>query len=457
MKDLSVEKVFLFISLVFGLLYVFILPPFQSVDEASHFYRGYEIISGKLVAQKVNGQVGEYLPSSLDELASKYNFLIRNVDEKISVNYILKSSNIKLNKNELQFINFQNTALYSPVCYLTQIPGMYIAKSLNGSPLLMFYLGRISNLLFFTLIIYFAIKIIPFYKLTTMLLALMPMTLSLAGSLTSDVVVIGFNFLWVAILLKLIFEKKQINNFQIIFLILFSLILVLSKHYFMLIPLIFLLPMKIFQKMYKYFTCVFGVLLISFLGIILWQNIINHLTFDMNSNANSAKQLAFILNNPFSYLVILLKTLVIKTPRIIITMIGVLGWQDTRLDFLTYMLYPVLILLSILSENKTDFRFEKWQIYLISLDIVISTILIFTNMYLMWSQVASPLVYGLSGKYFTPLALPFLLLFYNFTGTLKSNNIKLLIYVFVILILISSDLSIIHRFYSLTPNLYYKI
>jgi len=197
--------------------------------------------------------------------------------------------------------------------------------------------------------------------------------------------------------------------------------------------------------------------LISLLGLIFWQNIINGLSFNLSPNANSLQQLYFILNNPFSYLVVLLKTLIIKTPRIIITMIGVFGWQDTRLDFLTYILYPILIILSIASESKIDFKFEKWQIYLISFDIIFSVFIIFTEVYLMWSEVASPIIYGLNGKYFIPIALPFLLLFY---GRLKLNlpkNIKLLIYLAVILILISSDLSLLHRFYDLTPNLYYKI
>lgn len=456
-KEIPIEKIFLFISLIFGLLYVFILPPFQSVDEAAHFYRSYEIIANKPIAQKINGEVGDYLPSSLQTLVSKYDFLIQRIDEKVSVKYILNSAGIKLNPDEVKFIGFPNTALYSPTCYLTQTPGMYIAKAFNASPLIIFYLGRLSNLLFFTLIIYFAIKIIPFYKLTMMLLALMPMTLSLAGALTSDVVVIGLNFLWIAILLKLIVGKEKVNNLQICFLILLALIIVLSKDYFMLIPLIFLLPKSKFQNLSKYLACIIGVLLVSIIGLFLWQKVINGLNIDLNVNADALKQLNFIIHNPLAYLLVILKTLFVKTPRIIITMIGVLGMQDTRLDFMTYLLYPILIILSIISENKTDFEFKKWQLYLISFDIIISICLIFTSLYLMWSEVASPIIYGLNGKYFTPIMLPFLLLFYGHKKIEPSENIKLLVCLAVILILVSSDLSLIHRFYNLTPNLHYKV
>lgn len=456
LKEIAVEKFFLIVSLIFGFIYVFILPPFQSVDEASHFYRGYGIANGKFLAKKLNGTAGDYLPSSLEKLTSKYTFLIKNIDNKIKPKYIIDSAKIELEKNKTEFINFQNTALYSPVCYLTQVPGMYIGKALNLSPLTISYLGRITNLLFFTLIIYFAIKIIPFYKTTLMLIALMPMTLSLGSALTSDVMVVSFNLLWVAILIKFIFEKEKINNIQICFLIILALILSLLKDYFMLIPLIFLLPKSNFQNLSKYIICVLGVLLISAIGFLFWQNLIDKLSFNMNPSAHSAAQIHFIISHPFSYLMVLLKTFFIKTPRIIITMIGVLGWQDTPLDFLTYMLYPILIILSIISE-KSEFKLHKWQLYLISFDIIISISLIYTTLYLMWSEVGAPLVYGLNGKYFIPLMLPFLLLFYGKSSIKNLENIKLFIYIAVILILISSDLSIIHRFYGLTPNLYYKV
>lgn len=456
-REIAVEKFFVIVSLIFGFIYVFILPPFQSVDEASHFYRGYSIINKELLAKKSNGEAGDYLPASLKKLTSKYDFLIKKVDNKIKPKYIIDSSKIELEKNKTEFITFQNTALYSPVCYLSQIPGMYIGKTLNLNPLTISYLGRISNLLFFTLIIYFAIKIIPFYKTTTMLVALMPMTLSLGAALTSDVMVIGLNILWISLLMKILFEKEKVTNNQIGALIFIALILALLKDYFMLIPLIFLIPKSKFQNSSKYFLCVLGVLLVSSMSFLLWQNIIDKLSFNMNTHANSLQQMHFIMSHPLSYLGVLLKTFIVKTPRIVITMIGVLGWQDTPLDFLTYMIYPILIILSIIEEKKAGFKFEKWQLYLLSFDIIISICLIYTTLYLMWSQVGSSIVTGLNGKYFTPLVLPLCLLFLGKTKLNNFENVKLFIYIAVILILISSDLSIIHRFYGLTPNLYYKI
>lgn len=459
LKKLSVENFFLIIALFFGLIYVFLLPPFQSVDEAAHFYRGYEIISNRIVAHKIDSQLGDFLPASLEQLANKYTYLIKNVDEHVGMKHILDSSKIKLDKKQTTFTRFQNTALYSPVAYLSQTPGMYIAKAFDANPLWILYAGRLSNLLFFTLIIYFSIRIIPFYKLPMALLALMPMTLSLGGALTTDVIVIGINFLWVATLLKLLVQEKSIDNSQIGFLFVLALILSLSKNYFLLIPLIFLMPKAKFKNLSGYLTCILGGVLITFIGLLFWQRVIDHIYVDLNSNADAFKQLNFIFLHPFNYILVMLKTFIIKTPRIIITMIGVLGWQDTRLDFLTYILYPILVILAIGIENKAPFEFKLWQKYLIGADAIFAIIMIYSTLYLVWSKIGSGIILGLNGKYFTPVMLPLLLLLKNkikidFTD---KDTIKLLIFLAVILILFSSDLSLLHRFYGLTPKLHYKI
>lgn len=321
-----------------------------------------------------------------------------------------------------------------------------------------FLYGAHKQFNIFTILGYVILKTIPFYKLPMALLLLMPMTLSLGAALTSDVVVIGVNFLWIAVLLKFLVEDKLINYSKIFILFLLAFIIGLAKNYFLLIPLIFIVPKSKFKNLMQYLICIFGVLTITIIMALIWQNIITYFGFNMNANANYAEQLKFILSNPIEYLFILLKTFVIKIGRIIITMIGVLGWQDTRLDFLTYILYPALIILSVITEDKTGFYFKKRQNIVLISDIILSFFLIFTTIYLMWSNIGSQIIMGLSGKYFIPIMLPIILLFYNRLNVSKyRSEIRFIIFIFIILILASSDLSLIHRFYNMTPNLYYKI
>ena len=75
----------------------------------------------------------------------------------------------------------------------------------------------------------------------------------------------------------------------------------------------------------------------------------------------------------------------------------------------------------------------------------------------MWSPVGNDVVLGLNGKYFIPMMLPLLLLFKKNTGKFDYENVKIAIIVCLILILFSSEMSLLHRFYNITSQLYYKI
>lgn len=459
-KTLQIEKVFVFLSLIFGFLYVILLPPFQSPDEAAHFYRSYEIASGHVIPKNIHNQIGDYLPESLEALSSKYEYLCRNINAKSNINLIKDSFSLKLNPAITKFISFPNTALYSPVAYLTQLPGMFIGVLMKANPLVVFYLGRISNLLIFTFLMYQVIRTMPCYKLTTMLVAMIPMTLSLAGALTADSVVICFNFLWVALLMKILYENKQVSNAKIITLLFTTMILSLSKYFVFLIPLVFLIPKSKFRDFKNYLLFMTSVFVISILSVLVWQSVIGNFSFNTSGYANPVEQINFILHHPFMYTIILLKTLVIKFPRILITMVGVLGWLDTKLDFLTYMLYPILIVLSVLITEK-KILFSKFQSILILLVSVISAVLISTELYVIFSKAASPIIYGLCGRYYIPIVLPFLFLAGKFINIKISDenrrNLQVLILILLVLILISSDLSLIQRYYTLTPDLYYKV
>ena len=62
MEKFSIEKKYIYISLVFGLLFVFIVPPFQSPDEDSHFKKAYQVSKGHLYPSIRKNVAGNYFP-----------------------------------------------------------------------------------------------------------------------------------------------------------------------------------------------------------------------------------------------------------------------------------------------------------------------------------------------------------------------------------------------------------
>lgn len=457
-KNFAVKNFFLLLALIFGFLYVFILPPFQSVDENMHFYRTYQISEGRFISKNIDGKIGDYLPEAIPEFYNLYAPFIKNIDMKTGRKDIIRNFRLNLDEESRIFTEFPNTSLYSPVCYISQLPGVIIAKALNLPLAGIYYAGRISNLLFYCLFVYLALSIIPFFRLPMMLLALMPMSLSLAAAYTSDVAVIGLNFIWFAMILRFLTDTQASERkcYFPVFMIL-ALLISLSKSYVLLLPLIFLIPKSKFKNIKSYCLFMVAILLAALLGGILWYLNAKGLTLNMNNEvANSDLQIQFIKSHPLLYLGVLLKTFIVKAPRLLITMIGVLGWQDTKLDWLTYLSYPILIYLAVLSDNY-DFVAKRWQKCLILITTIVGVILTYTSLYLMWSPVGNSIVLGLNGKYFIPLVLPCLLLFKNGKGKYDYRMIKIAVACIVLLILLSSDLSLLHRFYDITPQLYYKI
>src|SRR4051812_35126073 len=62
-------KFFLAVSLIFGICFILLTPPFQVPDEFSHFFRAWQISEGRILSEKTNNRAGGELPLSLEKIA----------------------------------------------------------------------------------------------------------------------------------------------------------------------------------------------------------------------------------------------------------------------------------------------------------------------------------------------------------------------------------------------------
>lgn len=451
---MKIENVFLIFALLFGIVFVFATPPFQSVDENFHFYRAYAIASGQFTAEKENSFSGSKLPKSIPILTHKYDRLVKNINEKTSLSEFKSNLQIKLEKSNTMFTGYSNTALYSPAAYLAQSSGIAIGNLLNLPPLLLVYLGRIFNLIMYVILGYYAIKVIPILKPAVFLILLMPMNLSLGASLSTDAMLITLSLIFTALILKYIVTNDRLTYKNAVFLSALSVAFALIKHHFFLLPLLFLIPRERYDGKYWQKLCL--MILPAVFACLIWSKIVSDLYVPLREGADMYAQLDFIAHNFLAFVLVLLKTIAVKTFRIIITMIGVLGWQDTRLDILTYILYPLAILYTAMNSVDRQIILSKFQTIILSSTLIISYLLIVTYMYLSWSPVGSGIVTGLNGKYFITLLLPLLILIASKIKTKFTVNNNL-ICAFSFLILFSAVFSILIRFYNIFPNLYYQI
>ena len=154
------ERVFAVIALVFGHALVVTIPPFQSADEPYHLLRAYEITEGVLIHRQVDarGIAAGYLPVSLYKIWLPFSHLGFHPERRASVSDIREALRVPLNSRERIFVTFPGTAHFSPVCYLPQCLGIILGRVLGAPPLAMLYLGREFNLLFWTLLAYWAMR-----------------------------------------------------------------------------------------------------------------------------------------------------------------------------------------------------------------------------------------------------------------------------------------------------------
>ena len=67
MSKWSEQKIYVYIALIFGVLFVFLTPPFQSPDEDSHFKKTYMVSKGVLYPTVKKQKSGNYIPKEMDE------------------------------------------------------------------------------------------------------------------------------------------------------------------------------------------------------------------------------------------------------------------------------------------------------------------------------------------------------------------------------------------------------
>jgi uncharacterized membrane protein len=421
---LKPQSIFLVLATIFGLSFVFTIPPFQVPDEAAHMFRAYELSRLHLKLEEKNNVFGNYLPpapdnkvtcgyipSSFDSAQRQFFYLKFQPNNKTNWKTIKEVGSIKLNPENEKFTEITAGA-YSFFGYIPQIPALIIGRILNFNVLSLFYLGRIFALAFFILCVWYSIRILPFGQHLFIVLALIPMTMTLAGSYSVDSVTNSLSFLALALIFNLMFQQGI--NFKskklVLLIVLLSLFGVLKIIYFPWIILLLLIPRSAFEKAkYYYFS-----IAITFLSATLlyfgWQYLIsiNQIT---NPNIITKKvletpsyQLHRILDNPALVFDIISETFKVKGDFYYKSLIGVLGYLDTLLPRKMYGLYYFLLLaISILDFNKkyTLSIYQRGIIVLFTLGVFIATIFgMFISDGIESKQ--SLVVEGVQGRYFIP-------------------------------------------------------
>lgn len=410
---------FLLFAIPYGAALFLMVPPFQSPDEYYHFFRAYQISEGTWRGETLNGKIGGRLPSSL-------RTLILSVADEVGDHYqnrrdgrpIFKQFQLPLEPERREFLVFGASAFYTPVLYLPQACGMFCGRILGWGPLWIYYAGRLANLAAYIGIAYLAIRRMPVHRWVLLLLALMPMPMYLAVSLSADVIHNAVSFLWVALVLSLALKQPDqtgSNGCLPKRIVALTAVFALCKGYLTMLLAVLLVPHTKHGSRRKYFRWIASVLLVAGIALGAWSWLVWDIFIPSKAEVSVRGQLHFILYHPQAFIRLMWTTYHSLFEGRLWSFIGCFGWLDTPLPRVMVYLYSITLILTACADSSPATRLLSWPQKILGLGIAFLTLcLISVWIDCTWNAVGNiDVIRGIPGRYFIPVAPLALLIFQN--------------------------------------------
>ncbi len=406
------QKLFPYVVVILGLLYVFITPPFQIPDETNHFYRIIQVAQGQFIPDKRGPVTGGTVPRSAVATAESFTYkIVHHPENKIQKVTFENALHQPLNPQDTLFFSFPNSSLYSPVSYLPQVLFVKAGLMLELSPIWLMYGGRIMAVLISVLLLTFAMRLLPGFHWCLFLVALLPMFLYQMASLSGDSFLNSLAVLTWAMAMRAAFIEKQLTGKFAVKIFIVVALLAFCKAGYLLLVLLFLLPVftatdKAQKRNWILFTIFLFICATVITGI--WSSVVKA-TFSPygNPNINPDKAIAFIKSNPVVFAGMVLKNILKNIPFYLYGIVGFLGWLDTRLPFFVTVICLAAIVLVVYGEDR-KFQFSISQhVFLLGIAAGICLIII-VSQYLVTTAAGSPEIERSQGRYFLPVLLPLL-------------------------------------------------
>jgi uncharacterized membrane protein len=207
--DRHLPVLFLVLGLAIGLLYTFVMPPLQVADEIQHFARLYSVSRGICIASpdidmpKSFAQLNELFPGWL-ETRRKISIAELRSSLKMPSNESVMAGNAR----QRSLDGFINQNLYCCLPYVPAAVVLNAGRHLGLSPLALMYVSRVSNLAAYLALTFFALRLLPDFRWVLFCVALMPMAMHQAASVSADSTGFALTFLLCAYVFRLAFMKQ---------------------------------------------------------------------------------------------------------------------------------------------------------------------------------------------------------------------------------------------------------
>lgn len=446
------HKAFSCLALVFGITLVIVNPPFQVPDEPSHYYRIYQLSEGTVKAEKRSEfELGGELPAAVTMMPVRFDNHLLESASVMTLAGMKQMLALSVDPEVRLFMPFGNTTVYSPVSYFPQVAGMLLGKYFEVSALSLLYLGRILNLLVWVLLVAAAIHITPVAKWLMLALALLPMGLYEAASLSADAVTNGLSYLLIALTLRYRFIERSLFLREKSLYFLLTVTLMLSKFaYLPLVLLVGLIPPEKLGGKKSFIVFSASLVVFSLFAVLGWIWYISdiHVAFSPDNCADPHAQLQCILLRPLQFVEVLLNTLSEnRSDLFFLQFIGILAHLTLKLpDWVYTSSIAVLAYLAFHVEREKMYLNLRDRILLIIM-VVTTVLLISTVVYMNFNAPGAHRIVGLQGRYFIPLGPLFFLLFQSKRLLCFSTGRQSLFLAYQSLVLATTIFTILDHYY----------
>jgi len=399
----------------------------QVPDEMMHFARVYSVSRGACVASPDID-----MPQSFEQLNRLFPHWLEN-QHKISPADLTNALGIPLNDKVLAgnarersldgFIN-QNTYHCAP--YIPEAIVLSAGRLASIPPLALMYLCRMTNLFFYAGLTFLALRLLPEFRVALFCVAMIPMALHQAASVSADSTVLAVSFLFTAYVFRLAFgpEPKPLGLREHAILAVLLLFLVLSKTLICSVFLLLLIPAARFSSNRARWLTLAAYFALAIAAAAVWQNV------NAANTARLAEQRALqdvdpAANTRFLYEHRVAAGLIfarcLDDPHFLYEQlqqfIGKLGWLTIQLPDWLVWIYLALLLAAAISQTRSGPLTGTTRLWLLLFAAAFygNTLLYgfignvakeFYNHPEAWPYFRVPL----QGRYWLPFALPVLLI-----------------------------------------------
>ena len=397
-----VELLFVLFLLIFGIPMIVLIPPGAGYDEEDHLVRVWELARFSFIPGQLPPQEMQY-PIVFRDFAYRQQGSTGILAEKFWQMY----GRASLYDYGAARREIDTKSVYSPALLLPQAIAMRLFARVPSLPaLLLFYASRFAGLLSYLVLVWLAIRLIPFGKWILLVLAISPMALFQGATLTPDAISNGIGFLFIAGSLRLSeqneFGWREIGSLSVLVFLLF-----LAK--LNLIPLILLpyliIPPARFTHTRAYISLL-GITLILFMIEVVGWNLVAAARSNplMANDANPIAQLDYIVSYPLTFLFTVLKDLVVNGWTYLLGWINGYGYYYWTPPLMVSLIFILGLVSSIWFESTRGQvrRNHRVAFVLVFLAGYLATL---ASVYLTFTPAGSDQVFGMQGRYFVPLAL----------------------------------------------------